>query len=222
MRLKPWAQLPTKWVHTGVLSEYFKWGSSASASGAGSIAALQLLVTLATQAELVSEVGLQYRVATPTYDELMRAAGLSRKLISSGLTHLSDTGLLEIERVGHRNSYYLTGYEEHWCKLPARALYNGDKIFGFHAFHKRAVCELHAMKLFIYYAVIRDRITAYSTASFETIHKRTGVIEKMIPRANSVLINAGLLSRIDKDSIEGSKRKEPNKYYLVGYKDLFV
>lgn len=59
-------------------------------------------------------------------------------------------------------------------------------------------------------------------ASFETICEKTGVPEKRIPRANAFLINCGLLANLSREHSEDAKKKEPNKYFLRGYRELFV
>lgn len=224
MRVKPWVPMPKKWVMAGMLKEHFKWGPSNGANGAASIAALQLWITLVSQAEGDEIIGtVSTRFADLTYEALMDATGLSRKLISSGMIELEATELIAIEKIGRFNRYHIKGYEPgDWCKLPGRSMYVEKRIPAFHVFHKRAVCELHALKLYVYYAAVRDRETPFSMASFETIHARTGVPEKWIPRANAFLLNAGLLVNIGTEKLVGTKWKEPNKYYLAGYRDFFV
>ncbi|WP_425929660.1 hypothetical protein [Pseudomonas sp. NyZ201] len=58
-------------------------------------------------------------------------------------------------------------------------------------------------------------------APFETISEKTGVAEKRILRANAFLINYVLLPNLSREHSENVK-KEPNKYFLRGYTQLFV
>ncbi|MDL2199386.1 DNA-binding protein [Halopseudomonas aestusnigri] len=223
-RIMPWVPMPTRWVLSGDMAKHFTWSGSEGSKGASAIAALQLWVTLVTQADRGNAQNMQTtHTAEVTYDALMESAGLSRQLVAAGLRGLEEAALIEIEKVGRRSIYHIPGFAPgEWCKLPARALYNGHRIAAFHNFRKRAVCELHAMKLYLYYAAVRDRKNPYSMCSFETINTRTGVPEKGIPKANSVLLNAGLVVNISKDKFQGTKWKEPNKYFLAGYRDLFI
>ncbi|WP_412461141.1 hypothetical protein ACK2SD_01125 [Pseudomonas sp. SC11] len=52
--------------------------------------------------------------------------------------------------------------------------------------------------------------------------QKTGVPEKRIPRANAFFINCGLLANLSCEHSEDAKKKQPNKYFLRGYKELFV
>ena len=53
-------------------------------------------------------------------------------------------------------------------------------------------------------------------ASYETIHARTGIAERDIRRAISLLIGSGLLINIDREYSDLLKVNEANKYYLSG------
>lgn len=223
-RIRPWVPMPTEWVLSGRMAEFFTWAGSEGAKGAAAIAALQLWVALVTQADEGKVEGIESAIAAElTYDALMEATGLSRKLVASGLQGLQDADIVVVEKVGRHSRYYLPGFiPGHWCKLPARGLYRERRIPAFHNFQKRSVCELHAMKMYLYYAAVRDRNLPYAMCSFEKINARTGVPEKWIPRANAVLLNAGLVVNIDKEKAGDAKWKEPNKYFLTGYRDLFI
>jgi hypothetical protein len=223
-RLKPWAPMPCAWIRSGQMGAAFNWGLSGISGRAGAIASLQLWATLVTQAEMLSEDDSTYELSVvATYDFLMTATGLSRKLVAEGLTALKALGLVCVHKEGVRSRYTIPGYVPgSWCKLPARAIYTGDRIPAFHVFHKRTACELHAMKMYLYYAAVRDGKSPHSMASFELISQRTGVAEKCIPRANAFLISAGLLANIDREKRTESKWREPNKYFLTGYRDLFI
>ncbi|WP_222129992.1 hypothetical protein [Bordetella genomosp. 13] len=161
-----------------------------------------------------------------TYNALSTATSLSRELVAAGLSALRANDLVEVTDVGRRKRYRLSGYPGAWCKLPARALYGpqtvaGLRIHPFSLFLKRTVYELDALKLYLYLAAVRSNQEEYSQASFETICMKTGIAEKRIPRANAILLNARLFANINREASK-EKRKNPNRYYILGYRDLFV
>lgn len=223
MRIFPWVRMPSKWIREGGLKE-FTWTSAGPARKSSAIAALQIYVALLTQAEekLHPELSLETEL---TYNALMEITGLSRQLVAAGIEALTKTGRITSEKIGRKNRYSIQGYEPgNWCKLPARVLYGygGTSIAAFKLFQKRTICELNAMKLMLYYAATRDNKSPYSMASFERIHEQTGVIEKNIPRANAFLITVNLVANITRENSEKTKKKEPNKYFLTGYRDFFI
>lgn len=222
MIIKPWAAMPTRWIIEGNMAQNIGWSRSKELHGSAAIAALMIWIVLVSQAEQIEE-NSEFRSVDLTYEGLIRATGLSRKLIANGVDGLKGLNLIEVELVRRFNRYHIGGYTHgDWAKLATRALYKGDEIKPFYSFHKRAVCELHALMMFLYYVAVRSNKIPYSMASFEKICERTGVPEKKIPAANAFLINSGLILNIDKNSTGDSKFKEPNKYYLAGYRDLFV
>jgi hypothetical protein len=223
-RVKPWVKMPTRWIWDGRMAEQFRWGNSVVTKST-TIAALQLWVTMLTRAEEIkSKEGKVIQLTDLTYDGLMEITGMSRKLVSCGLDALEETRLIERKGIGRRNLYLIqdctNGY---WCKLPARALYDEEqKIRAFHTFQRRSMCEMDAMKLFLYYAAVRDKDRQYTIASFKTISQKTSVPENRITRANAFLLNATLLSNISHEKTSNKKQNEPNKYYLKGYLDMFI
>ena len=222
MIIKPWTPMPTGWILNGYMAENIGWARNKRLHGSTAISALMIWITLVTQAEpLLDDASV--RSVDMTYEGLMRATGLSRKLIADGIAGLRELGFVEVEVVRRFNRYHISGYVSgSWTKLASRALYKGDQISAFYSFHKRAACELHALMLFVYYVSIRNRAFGYSMSSFETIHSRTGVSEKKIPLANSFLLNSGLVTNISKEASGVSRFREPNKYFLIGNRDLFV
>jgi len=227
MRIKPWVKMPSHWILNGSMATDFNWAASGRASRSAAIAALQIFVGLVTQSEESEEDGSIVLVAEGTYTSLIERTGLSRALVASGLSALEDLQLIKIDRAARSNHYQFLGYDpsQRWCKLPTRALYGdslgGKKIIPFGVFQKRSIYELDAMKMYLYFAAIRSNQNEYSQATFETIFKHTGVAEKRIPRANSLLITSKLLAKISQGEVK-DKKKPPNSYFLLGYRDLFV
>jgi hypothetical protein len=75
-----------------------------------------------------------------------------------------------------------------------------------------------ALKLYLYFASVRDSQRMFSMASHEVIHAKTGIPESDIRRAHSLLTSVGLLAAIEREyKGVNEKTNEPNKYYLRGH-----
>jgi hypothetical protein len=217
--IKGWSKMPTEWVRNGTIKEFtYQGGSTGTAS-------LMLYFILCHYAEVFSPSNSgPVSVAQVTYTKMAELASLSRKLVSSGLDKLEAVGM--ITRVGSRHfgAYRLNGLTtgKGWVKLPGKPLLSegGTTFSPFECFKLRNKHELNAMKMYLYYAAIRDEYTPYSEVSFETIYSKTGVAERHIPAANSLLVSSRLLDRITRDFHPAMKQYEANKYYMTGYKAL--
>ena len=99
------------------------------------------------------------------------------------------------------------------------ALFDGGRITPFRQLTLRSKLDLHALKLYRYFAAVRDNNRPYSMASHEVIHEKTGNPEGDIRRAHGLLTGVRLLAGVDREH-KGviDKKNEPNKYYLRGYK----
>jgi len=161
-------------------------------------------------------------LAKASYDMLSHATGLSRSLIRQGLQRLEELEVITPRGSPQNRSYELAWDQEGWFKLPCRAIVDGGSIKPFHLFTLRSRFEMHAMKLYLYFASIRDRNAAYSQATYEKIHERLGIPERDIRRGVAVLINAGLLQNVAREEAGlASKWSRPNSYYLTGSHQLF-
>ncbi|AXV99832.1 hypothetical protein CJO81_03100 [Ralstonia solanacearum] len=166
-------------------------------------------------------------VAHLTYDDFSGLTGLSRKSISAGLRLLEARQMIRRCGSARTGDYHLEGLEpwKRWAKLPGQALLSPAKtsFVPLTRFDLRSKHELNALKLHLYYASVRDRSQAYSECTFETINKKTGVSERDIPKANSILLNAGLLARYARHSKDDGKEVSysANRYYMEGYGSLF-
>jgi predicted transcriptional regulator len=158
--------------------------------------------------------------AQATYDELGLATALSRSLISQGLQRLQVLGLIRPEGSHQKRCYWIIWGGTGWFKLPCQAIVAGPVIVPFKNFTLRSKPELHAMKLYLYLAAVRDNGTPYSMASYETIYAKTGILERDIRKAISVLIGCGLIASVDRKHEEGLNEYGPNKYYLKGHHKL--
>jgi hypothetical protein len=175
--------------------------------------------------QLPEQVRVQM-VAHLTYDELSALTGLSRKLISGGLKLLETRKMVTRYGSARTGDYCLEGLEEgkRWAKLPGQALLSPAKteFLPLTRFSLRSKHELNALKLHLYYASVRDRTKPYSQSSFETTWNNIGVPERDIPKANSLLLSTGLLSRFGRDTGEDAKQYESNRYYMEGYDSLLA
>ncbi len=220
--IKPsrWHRLPTAPVLAAL--PHMIWSSAGGEKPAAETAALMLFVALNFMASTaVDEQNQFHAVAEGTYVDLGEATGLSRALISAGLQRLQTLGLIAPEGSHQKRRYKITWPAEHrFFKLPCQAITNGNVIVPFKNFTMRSKHELHAMKLYLYFASIRTNHLPYSMASYETIFERTRIPERDIRRAISVLICAGLLEGVDREHSKTRGVNEPNKYYLKGYAAL--
>lgn len=232
IRKLPWHSLPTPALIEKLPA--FMWRATDQGSAASEAAALMVYVALLFSVEARSNLALA------TYDELMLSTDLSRSLVGRGLARLQQLHLVEARGSNQKRCYVISdGNEARWdggggddnpdgsawyCKLPCRAIVSvdGERIEPFQAFTLRTKHELNAMKLYLYFAMVRDRNKPFTMASYERIRERTGVQERDIRRALSVLVACGLLQSIDRAHSETTAQNEPNKYFLRGYSDLFI
>ncbi len=175
-------------------------------------------------AEEVPLVHLDATVSRLTYEDMNALTGLSKKLISAGIQILIAREF--IWRVDGAGTYGIFGLGEgeNWAKLPGLALMSKAQtsFSPFQHFFLRSKHELNALKLYFYYAVTRDRAKPYSEPSFERIFEKTGVSERDIASANSLLISSGLLARTRPVPSDDAKKFESNHYYMTGYNHLFL
>jgi hypothetical protein len=136
---------------------------------------------------------------------------------------LTELGLTEASGSRQNRVYTIAMTSRRFFKLPSLALFDEGRIIPFHQLTLRNKLDLHALKLYLYFASVRDNQRSYSMASHATIHAKTGIPEADIRRAHSLLTSVGLLAAIERECkavIE--KKNEPNKYYLRGHDAFFV
>lgn len=221
--LMPWIKFPAKSIATDNSLRHITWSEYKSAG----IAALQIYIVLCLRKDDVEDdEGNALGVAKVSYTALEDMAGLSRAMVAKGVDTLRQIGMIHVEKQGKESLYRIVGYNPHknWAKMPCRELLNksGDQIPAFRVFNKRSKDELNALKIFLLAICIRQNDEAFAMCSYEKIYEKTGVAEKDIRRAIAFLLNARLFSNIDQSQKEGSKQKEPNKYYVQGYRSFFI
>lgn len=191
-----------------------RWGADAAADVAKD------------EADVVEHETPNSLVVRATYDDFAALTGLSRDRVSAGLQKLLT--LKMIWRVDKSSTYGLAGYGpgKRWAKLPGKALLSpaGTTFEPFAHFRLRSKTELNALKLHLYYASTRPKDALFSMVAYPMIQKRTGVSERDIPRANTLLVSSGILARtrgLPSEHAREPNEHEANKYYLTGY-DHFV
>ena len=218
--IKPsqWHRLPT--VSVVAALPLLTWSAANGAKPAAETAALMLFVALNFMATTWKDDNGQFHaLAEGTYVDLGEATGLSRALISAGLQRLVVLDLISPEGSHQKRRYKINWPPEHrFFKLPCQAIVSGKVVAPFANFTMRSKHELHAMKLYLYFASIRGNNNFYSMASYETIFERTRIPERDIRKAISLLISSGLLVSVDRDHRQMLDKNEPNKYYLAGYR----
>jgi hypothetical protein len=220
-KILPWRAVPIEPIIP--MLPLLKWRAENGVTASRNAAALILYVTLIFVAErkTLDKILLSYQ-SGPTYAELEALTGLSRALISAGLKRLIELELIEVSGSAQNRIYLISMEGKRWFKLPSMALFDGGRITPFRQLTLRSKLDLHAMKLYLYLASVRDNNRMFSMAAHETIHAKTGIPEGDIRRAHSLLTNVRLLAGIEREH-KGvlDKTNEPNKYYLRGY-EAFV
>lgn len=215
--LLPWSRLPPEWVLDGRLTQ-LTWKEH----GAASTAALLLLLPLAHFMALTPTPTNPYGSVRLSFTQLADITGVSRPLIRPALDLLSRRlGVIHIEEAtlgaGHRYAF-TADTQRRFSKVPARPLYNmnADRLLIADYFKLRSKTELHALKLYYLFVVMRDESTNYAAVRYDLIEKYTGVRQSEVKRANSHLINAGLINIDQIQSAENAYRH--NAYRIVGIK----
>lgn len=204
MAMKDWVRLPSEWIEGGGLRE-FRWADA----GANNTAALMTLIAIAHHADD------RHGVAKLTYDDFNTLISLSRAKISSGLGLLEERGI--IEDLGRRSTYRIAAYNPAggWAKLPAKALYSGDRIAAFDEFKLRNIAELNALKLYLLFAARRGRDTNMANISFDKIQEYSGVERARIKAALTVLAITNM-AHVERVPSETNVIGVANAYRLVG------
>ncbi|MET3135457.1 hypothetical protein AAKU55_005767 [Oxalobacteraceae bacterium GrIS 1.11] len=223
--INPWAKMPTDWI-TDEKIKKFRFAEDGSTATA---ALLLFFVLCQTSTEHVLEENASMevvRVATLTYDDMEKWASLSRAKVALGLKRLLDLKMISRIGTNRAGAYKVEGFEKgkRWAKLPGQALLSPAKtqFLPFTRFMLRSRHEVNALKLHLYYASVRNKIHPHSEVSYETIFEKTGVAERDIPSANSLLLSTGLMHMIGRDKNEDVKQYAANRYFMTGYKHLFI
>jgi hypothetical protein len=150
-----------------------------------------------------------------TYDDLCKAADLSRAKAAIGLGILEQRRIIERSPEG-RSTYGLVGFDvaSGWAQFPARGLYAGGVIQAFRHFSLRKAAELDALKLYFLLASRRDRGDNITRLSYLKIEAYAGIPRNNIRRALSLLAVHGLV-HIDRSPSDASEYAVSNGYRLA-------
>lgn len=214
-----WAPMYSWWIQDEVIQR-LSWRNNELGRPAAKTAALMLYIAITMKSS--EEPGMS--PVKITYNRLSEMTGISRELIREGITILESLEMISVEKVGRNNIYRLINkrMKGGWCKIPVKPLMteDGKVISPFKELRLRRKIELHAIKIFLYLASVRDNHTEFSVASYETIRKAIGASDKDISRALTLLSIIGLLARVSSEKAEDNKVNQPNRYYLIGYKSF--
>lgn len=188
-----WAQLPTRWLlepprqgEPSPLAE-LHWRDHR----AGGIAALLVLITLATRLNELNRA-LSYEDGANrtnkvqvTWDDLQQTTGFARATIGKAIMLLEAWGAICVEKVGRASRYELLGVEADggWCKLPQSFLEeNGDPISRFRNL-PASLIGLNALKLYVALLALRSKEYQTTSISFNGITRWTGIRREDIRKA---------------------------------------
>lgn len=209
--LKDWVRVPTFWLRNKEtpLLRSFSWSNG---DGGDHIAALMLYIALNQQ---TPNKEIKVRL---TYEQLCLITSLSRAKVSAGIQFLEKICLIQIEKKGRSNIYNIVNRDakDGWGKLPTNKLYDDDgQIEPFKTFKLRAKTELNALKIYLLIIAFRNNKVNYTIISYEKICEYTGVSERYIRSALSLLINLKMIN-VDKKLMDDNKEKRINVYWLCG------
>jgi DNA-binding transcriptional ArsR family regulator len=200
-----WVRLPTNWIveERGLLN--FRWQKD---KGANNVAALMTLIVLAHHAD-------DNGTGELIYDQICAATGLSRSKVSGGLVTLAAEQIV-VRKMNGRSTYRLEGYQRNrgWGKLPARGLYDGNRIAAFDHFHLRRDTELNALKLYLLFVAMRNNALNVARIGYEKIREYTGIRQNKITAALSFLTSVGLVY-VEAGRSRPGERPTAHAYRLV-------
>lgn len=230
--VKAWCRAPSESVTDALL--LLRWPRRGERSAAAETAALMVYIALILMSDMESEevptraipsLGLPagtmtqtLQIARASYDALQQATGLSRTSIAAGITRLIE--LQMIQALGsHQKRHYLIvekGNAARWFKLPCMPIVRNQAIFPFASFTLRSRHELNALKLYLYLAARRSNHLQYTAVTYEKIFERTGISEREIRKASSLLVTSGLMRGVEREVDTARKVYGANHYYLTG------
>ena len=198
--------MPSGWVLEASVLPSMRWSQGEGASYASA---------LMCYAVIVQHADMDTGVASVTYDTFAAATGRGRELVSKGLQHLYRFGL--IDKPGGRSLYHMVDYsrDQGWAMFPHRQLYTGDRIPFFSEMHLRKRADLDALKLLYTFTAFRSREDNRAHVSYKRIAELTGVSDKNISAAVS-LLTSGHVINVDQVTNEHSSHAFHHAYRLRG------
>lgn len=216
-----WSPMFSWWVLDGTMKA-LKWEVDAIGKPSDKLAGLVVYIALV----MASRDSFSSQSVKITYTRLSELTGLSRDLIRRGTLVLETIKVISVKRDGRSNIYTMIDAggmsRGGWCKIPVKHLIGegGKAIDALLELKLRKKVELHALKIFLYLAAIRENNTEYSQAAYAKIRANVGISDRDITRALTLLQLIGLLQRVSSEKMDNGKFNEANKYYLRGSKYL--
>ncbi|HUO22632.1 MAG TPA: hypothetical protein VMU59_08970 [Caulobacteraceae bacterium] len=204
-----WARLPNSWIYDDKLTAFSAAPSRRGAAGA----ALKLLIAIVVRAvnKTAADAGPDQGSALLSYDQLMELTDLSRGMVAKGVALLKASGIVTVEAApGVTSRYRLSGYAvgDTFGRMPKALLYRGPSVVQLKTLYElslRNEADVNAMKLYLLICGTQDRNTRIALINHHTIWLKTGIPEKKIRRALSVLYEHGLVSHVVVDQAEAGK-----------------
>jgi len=216
-----WVRMPTWWVQghagNGLLHEFGVRDKGIS------IASLMIYIMFCARANQMPTEEFTVGTARVTYDDISNATGLSRSMISKGISKLADLELIIVVSYRKQNVYKIVSHgNKPWAKLPKKHLYNnvqkGEISVFLNDFHIRSKNELNALKLYYLLLAYRDNDSNVTYISYGLISEYSGIIKREIRKAISFLINHNFI-QLDKVLRQGSEVRA-NRYEIRGLTHL--
>lgn len=177
------------------------------------MAALRVYLALALVADY------ETREVSISWSTLQEHTGLSRPMVLKGIETAEKTGLISIDRSGHRHSYRLLRESEDetgFTQVPLHELRNalpGMPTRGFHA--------LDALKAYITLLTVRGRNSDRAAIGHQKIWYRTGIQPGRIRFAIDVLIERHLV-HVERAAAVGVGGHPFNEYILTGFNRVLM
>lgn len=199
------AKCPTWWTRDSTLKEFFKGGRLVGES----IAGLKCIIAIA------HNVNFYTLEAELSYSALEKATGLSRPMVSKGLSLIENCGIVKIER-GYRNKYTLleSDTDRGWAKLPIDYLKK-----ELHSLPNRGRVTLFALKFYLQLLADRPNKSIVMYMTYDTIREKVGTQQRDIKPSIDILFTHNLISVAkSEDEVLGSGRiaYKKNEYTIRG------
>jgi hypothetical protein len=152
------------------------------------------------------------RLATPTWDKLEEATGLSRPMIKRGLSVASAKGLLTVDASTYRHTYRLITQQSDtgFVKLPTQRL-----RAALSKLPSRGTHALDSLKIYIVLLRLMQRNSFDVSISHQKLIAWTGVKANRVRAGIDVLINHRLIHVTTSESPESGHPH--NVYQLLGF-----
>jgi hypothetical protein len=197
-QMSKWGSFP-RWA--GEKLPEFRAGKNAGAH----MSALRIYLAFALVADYTT------RNAAISWTKLQALTGLSRPMVTKGITTAKEMGLIDIDTSGHTHSYALLSKEDDvaFTQVPMTLKDTLSQLptRGFHA--------LDALKVYMTLLTVRRRHSDISAISHRKIVTWTGIQPRRIRAAVDVLINHNLVHVMSAES-DGIGHPH-NEYRLLGF-----